>query len=47
MRTNYARPEKPHIVIINSKKLRQAGIVHLLDAWAGAIGLTVSRCRLS
>jgi DNA-binding NarL/FixJ family response regulator len=42
MRTHYARPEKPHIVIIDSKKLRQAGIVHLLDAWASAIGLAVT-----
>ena len=36
------RPEKPHIIIINSKRLRQAGIARLLDAWAGAKGLTVS-----
>ena len=36
------RPEKPRLLIINSKKLRQAGIVHLLDAWAGAMGLTVN-----
>ena len=36
------RPEKPHIVIIDSKKLRQAGVVHLLDAWASANGLTVT-----
>ena len=45
MRAHYAsrtRPEKPHIVIIDSKKLRQAGIVHLLDAWASANGLTVT-----
>ena len=41
------RPEKPHIVIIDSKKLRQAGIVHLLDAWAGAMGLTVSAVDLA
>jgi DNA-binding NarL/FixJ family response regulator len=50
MRTHYAsrmRPEKPHIVIIDSKKLRQAGIVHLLDAWAGAIGLTVTATDLA
>jgi DNA-binding NarL/FixJ family response regulator len=40
------RPEKPHIVIIDSKKLRQAGIVHLLDAWAGAMGLNVSAVEL-
>ena len=47
MRTHYARPEKPHIVIIDSKKLRQAGIVHLLDAWARAIGLTVTAVDLA
>ena len=47
MRTHYARPEKPHIVIINSKKLRQAGIVHLLEAWAGGIGLTVTALDLA
>jgi len=47
MRTRYARPEKPHIVIIDSKKLRQAGIVHLLDTWASAIGLTVTAVDLA
>lgn len=50
MRTHYASrmsPEKPHIVIIDSKKLRQAGIVHLLEAWAGAIGLTVTAIDLA
>ena len=50
MRTHCAapmHPEKPHIVIIDSKKLRQAGIVHLLDAWAGASGLTVSAVELA
>ena len=36
------RAEKSHIVIIDSKKFRQAGIVRLLDSWAGALGLTVS-----
>ena len=41
------RPEKPHIIIIDSKKLRQAGIVRLLDAWAGAKGLTVSAVNLA
>ena len=39
--------EKPHIVIINSKKLRQAGFVRLLDSWAGALGLTVSAVELA
>ena len=41
------RPEKPHIVIVDSKKLRQAGIVRLLDAWAGDLGLTVSAVELA
>jgi DNA-binding NarL/FixJ family response regulator len=45
--TSRTRPEKPHIVIIDSKKLRQAGIARLLDAWAGAIGLTVSAVELA
>ena len=40
------RPEKPHIIIIDSKRLRQAGIARLLDAWAGAKGLTVSAVSL-
>jgi DNA-binding NarL/FixJ family response regulator len=39
--------EKPHIVIVDSKKLRQAGIAHLLDSWAGALGLTVSAVDLA
>jgi DNA-binding NarL/FixJ family response regulator len=39
--------EKPNIVIIDSKKLRQAGIVRLLDSWAGALGLTVSAVELA
>jgi DNA-binding NarL/FixJ family response regulator len=50
MRTHCAAPmtpEKPSIVIIDSKKLRQAGIVHLLDAWAGALGLTVTAVELA
>ena len=48
MHTNAPRkcPEKPHIIIINSKRLRQAGIARLLDAWAGAKGLTVSAVSL-
>src|SRR6476659_3921516 len=39
--------EKPNIVIIDSKKLRQAGIVRLLDSWAGPLGLTVSAVDLA
>jgi DNA-binding NarL/FixJ family response regulator len=39
--------EKPNIVIIDSKKLRQAGIVRLLDSWGGALGLTVSAVELA
>jgi DNA-binding NarL/FixJ family response regulator len=41
------RPEKPYVVIIDSKKLRKAGIVGLLDAWAGALELTVSAVDLA
>ena len=50
MRTRRAfrkRPEKRQIIIIDPKKLRQAGIVHLLDAWAGAMGLAVSAVELA
>jgi DNA-binding NarL/FixJ family response regulator len=35
------RPDKPCIVIIDAKKLRQAGIMHFLAAWAEATGLTI------
>ena len=35
------RPEKPYIVIIDSRKLRQASMVRLLETWAEAMGLTV------
>ena len=35
------RPDRPCIVIIDAKKLRQAGIMHFLAAWAEATGLTI------
>jgi DNA-binding NarL/FixJ family response regulator len=34
-------PDKPSILIIDAKKLRQAGIMHFLAAWAEATGLTI------
>jgi two-component system, NarL family, nitrate/nitrite response regulator NarL len=37
-----AHPDKPSIAIIDSRKLRQAGIMYLLAAWADAMGLTVT-----
>ena len=40
-------PEEPHIVIINSKKLRRAGLVSLLDTWAEATGLAVRAVELA
>ena len=46
-RTSRQRREKRQIVIIDPKKLRQAGIVHLLGAWAGTMGLTVSTVELA
>jgi DNA-binding NarL/FixJ family response regulator len=45
MRTSYAtgtRAESPRLVIIDSKKLRQAGIMQLLDALSNADELTLS-----
>ena len=46
-RTSRRGREKPQIVIIDPNKLRQAGIVRLLDTWAGAMGLTVSAVELA
>jgi DNA-binding NarL/FixJ family response regulator len=42
MRTSYARGEKPELLIIDTKRLRQAGIAHLLETWAGVMGFTVN-----
>jgi DNA-binding NarL/FixJ family response regulator len=41
MLTSPGRVKKPEVLIIDSKRLRQAGITHLLDVWADAVGLTV------
>ena len=41
MLTSPGQITKPELLIINSKRLRQAGITHLLDVWADAMGLTV------
>jgi DNA-binding NarL/FixJ family response regulator len=41
-----ARPDngardKPRILILDQNRLRQAGIMHLLEAWADVVGLTL------
>ena len=41
MLTSPGQITKPELLIIDSKRLRQAGITHLLDVWAAAMGLTV------
>ena len=41
MLTSPGQITKPELLIIDSKRLRQAGITHLLDVWADAMGLTV------
>ena len=41
MLTSPGQATKPELLIIDSKRLRQAGITHLLDVWADAMGLTV------
>ena len=41
MLTSPGQVTKPELLIIDSKRLRQAGITHLLDVWAAAMGLTV------
>ena len=41
MLTSPGQVTKPELLIIDSKRLRQAGITHLLDVWADAMGLTV------
>lgn len=42
MRTSIDREEKPELLIIDTKKLRQAGIARLLQAWADVMGFTVN-----
>jgi DNA-binding NarL/FixJ family response regulator len=41
LHTCRARIEKPELLIVDSKRLRQAAIMRLLEAWADAMGLTV------
>lgn len=41
MLTSPGQVKKSELLIIDSKRLRQAGITHLLDVWADAAGLTV------
>src|SRR5262249_3184807 len=40
MSTSAARWKKPELLIIDSKRLRQAGITRLLETWADVMGLT-------
>jgi DNA-binding NarL/FixJ family response regulator len=42
MRTSHARGEKPELLIIDTKRLRQAGITGLLETWADVMGFTVN-----
>jgi DNA-binding NarL/FixJ family response regulator len=42
MRTSHARGEKPELLIIDAKRLRQAGITRLLETWASVMGFTVN-----
>jgi len=42
MCTSHARGEKPELLIIDTKRLRQAGIARLLETWADVTGFTVN-----
>ena len=42
MRTSHALGEKPELLIIDTKRLRQAGIARLLETWADVMGFTVN-----
>jgi DNA-binding NarL/FixJ family response regulator len=42
MCTSHAGGEKPELLIIDAKRLRQAGITRLLETWAGVMGFTVN-----
>jgi DNA-binding NarL/FixJ family response regulator len=42
MRPSHARGEKPELLIIDTKRLRQAGITRLLQTWADVMGFTVN-----
>jgi DNA-binding NarL/FixJ family response regulator len=41
MRTPHVRAERPELLIVDSKRLRQAAIMRLLEAWADAMGIAV------
>ncbi len=42
MSTSTALVRKPKLLVIDAKKLRQAGMTRLLETWADAMGLTLS-----
>jgi DNA-binding NarL/FixJ family response regulator len=42
MRTSHARGEKPELLIIDTKELRQAGLTRLLEMWASVTGYMVN-----
>jgi DNA-binding NarL/FixJ family response regulator len=41
MRTPPAKADKPEVLIVDSKGLRQAGIARLLEVWADVMGLSL------
>jgi hypothetical protein len=41
MRTPRAKADKPEVLIVDSKGLRQAGIARLLEVWADVMGLSL------
>lgn len=42
MRTPHAKADKPEVLIVDSKGLRQAGIARLLEVWADVMGLSLN-----
>jgi two-component system, NarL family, nitrate/nitrite response regulator NarL len=42
MRTSHSRQEKPELLIVDTKRVRQAGIIRLLETWADFMGFTVN-----
>ena len=47
MRTSHARGEKPELLIIDTKRLRQAGLTRLVETWAGVMGFPLVRFATS
>ena len=41
MRTPPAKADKPEVLIVDSRRLRQAGITRLLEVWADVMGLSL------